>query len=181
MTKMLYDCSVRQLHHLTEAVELGVKMIGIGSEDIREGRKQGVLAIVWQLMRVHYLQIIGSKTEAQILEWVNTTSGKEAKSFGDEAFADGTLLIDLARSIEPRAINEELVLNDRTKWMYHLVGYRQDSQLKFKVGDDDGPNNVVYQIVAVLSKVTNLADADDADSYDENQDGESEQDFIKKN
>ena len=97
------------------AVELGVKMIGIGAEDIREGRKQGVLAIVWQLMRVHYLQIIGSKTEAQILEWVNTTSGKEAKSFGDEAFADGTLLIDLARSIEPRAINEELVLKGETE------------------------------------------------------------------
>jgi plastin-1 len=94
------------------ATALGVKMIGIGSEDIREGRKQGVLAIVWQLMRTHYLQIIGSKTDAQILEWVNTSSGREAKSFGDPVFGDGTLLIDLARSIEPRVVNEDLVMKD---------------------------------------------------------------------
>jgi len=30
-------------------------MVGIGAEDIRDGNKKLVLAIVWQLCRLHYL------------------------------------------------------------------------------------------------------------------------------
>lgn len=94
---------------------LGVKMVGVGAEDIREGQKMGVLTIVWQLMRIHYLKIIGSKTEKDIIAWVNETTGKEVKSFKDEAFADGNLLIELTKSIEPRAVNPELVTAGETE------------------------------------------------------------------
>lgn len=97
------------------AKDLGIKMIGLGSQDIREGRKQGILAIVWQLMRFHYLQIIGSKSEGQLIEWVNEVTGKDVKGFGDEAFADGNILIELARSIEPRVVNEDLVMKGETE------------------------------------------------------------------
>lgn len=49
----------------------GVICMGVGSSDIRDGNKKNILAMVWQLMRVHYLKIIGSKTEADLLAWVN--------------------------------------------------------------------------------------------------------------
>ena len=62
-------------HNCNLAVEsmqtLGVRMIGVGAQDIREGHKKNILAMVWQLMRVHYLKIIGSKTEADLIAWVN--------------------------------------------------------------------------------------------------------------
>lgn len=34
---------------------LKIKLIGIGAQDIQNGHKKLVLAIVWQLMRIHYL------------------------------------------------------------------------------------------------------------------------------
>ena len=48
-----------------------IKLIGIGNSDIRDGNKKLILAVVWQLCRVHFLQIIGSKTEADLLKWVS--------------------------------------------------------------------------------------------------------------
>ena len=48
-----------------------VRLIGIGNSDIRDGNKKLILAVVWQLCRVHFLQIIGSKTEADLLKWVS--------------------------------------------------------------------------------------------------------------
>ena len=97
------------------AIEMGVKMVGVGAQDIRDGNKQMVLTIVWQLMRMHYLQIIGSKTEAQLLEWVNETTDAGITGFNDPKFEDGNLLIKLCESIEPRAINPELVMKGETE------------------------------------------------------------------
>merc|ERR1711893_308424 len=66
-------------------------------------------------MRMHYLQIIGSKTEAQLLEWVNETTDAGISGFNDPKFEDGNLLIKLCESIEPRAINPELVMKGETE------------------------------------------------------------------
>ena len=86
---------------------LGVKMIGVDSTDIRDGHKKNILAMVWQLMRIHYLKIIGSKTEKDVLNWCNETLQLEQplKHFGDAQLSTGKLLIQLAGSIEPRMIN----------------------------------------------------------------------------
>lgn len=53
--------------------DLGVRMVGVGAQDIVDGVKKNILAMVWQLMKVHYLKIIGNKTDAQILAWANET------------------------------------------------------------------------------------------------------------
>lgn len=94
---------------------LGVKMVGVGAEDVREGNRSGVLTIVWQLMRLHYLKIIGTKTEADLIAWVNEATNRDIAGFGDPKFADGNILIDLTRTIEPRAINPDLVMKGDTE------------------------------------------------------------------
>lgn len=96
--------------------DLGVRMTGVGSQDIREGVKKNILAMVWQLMRIHYLKIIGSKTEADLLAWVNETVQPETpvRNFEDSQFADGKMLIKLAGSIEPRIINQDLITPGQT-------------------------------------------------------------------
>jgi len=86
---------------------LKIQTVGIGAVDIRDGNKKLVLAIVWQLCRLHYLQIIGSKTEVDLLAWVSKI--EEVKDFKDPKFADGQLLIKLCAEIEPRIINWDLV------------------------------------------------------------------------
>jgi hypothetical protein len=82
-------------------------MVGIGAEDIRDGNKKLVLAIVWQLVRLHYLQIIGSKTEQDLINWVCET--EEITKFSDPKFKNGKLLIKLCATIEPKIINWDLV------------------------------------------------------------------------
>ena len=46
-------------------------MVGLGAKDIAEGHKKNILAIVWQLVRLHYLQLLGSKTEKDLIAWHN--------------------------------------------------------------------------------------------------------------
>lgn len=62
-------------------------------------------------MRIHYIKIIGSKTEADLIAWVNEATQPETpiRSFDDAQFADGKILIKLAGSIEPRMINQDLI------------------------------------------------------------------------
>ena len=45
------------------AKKMGLKLIGVGGVDITKGDRKGILAIVWQLCRAHYLKLIGGKTE----------------------------------------------------------------------------------------------------------------------
>ena len=67
-----------------EACEkLKIKLVGIGPADIRDGHKKLVLAIVWQLVRLHYMQIIGSKTEQDLIDWVNQTADNPIINFKD--------------------------------------------------------------------------------------------------
>lgn len=90
---------------------LGFRLEGIGGSDLVEGNKKLSLALVWQIVRMHTLQIIGNTTEEKLLEWANTRVKKNAKiaSFKDKSLANGHYLIELIESIEPRAINWSLV------------------------------------------------------------------------
>ena len=69
--KNLFDYS----HNATLAEEsmkfLGVKCVGVGAQDIVDVQKKNILAMVWQLMRIHYLKIIGSKTDKDLIAWMN--------------------------------------------------------------------------------------------------------------
>lgn len=90
-------------------------MVGIGASDIRDGHKKLTLAIVWQLIRVHYLQIIGSRTEQDLIKWANdSVKDMQIDNFRDKKLADGRYLIKLAASIEPRIVNWELVNSGET-------------------------------------------------------------------
>ena len=58
------------------------------------------------------MQIIGSKTEEDLIAWVSETDPVAA--FNDQKFADGRLLIRLAATIEPRVVNWDLVTEGQT-------------------------------------------------------------------
>ena len=81
----------------------GVKIQGIGGYDIQEGNKMLILAIVWQLCRLHALQLIGSKTEQDLLNWVSET--EYVTAFNDAKFADGTLLLKLCAQVDASVVD----------------------------------------------------------------------------
>ena len=56
-------------------------------------------------MRLHYLRIIGSQSEDDLVKWANQQVGDmPIKNFKDKVLADGNFLIKLCAAIEPRAI-----------------------------------------------------------------------------
>jgi plastin-1 len=92
--------------------KMNLRLIGLGPKDIQDGMKKNILAFVWQLMREHYKQIIGNKTDADILAWANSVpanSDKQIKGFKDANLKDGVHLINLCAAIEPRIIDWDLV------------------------------------------------------------------------
>ena len=52
--------------------KLGLSIVGTAGPDINRPERKLVLGIVWQLMRESTLQILGNKTENDIVAWANT-------------------------------------------------------------------------------------------------------------
>ena len=102
-----------------EAVDASKKckfsIVGIGGADIREGNKKYILAIVWQLMKEHSLQVIGNKTEEELLAWGNekTDEKHKVKSLKDKTLSNSLFFIYIMKSIEPRSINWDIVVQDK--------------------------------------------------------------------
>ena len=90
-------------------------IVGIGGGDIRDGNKKYILAIVWQMMRAHSLQIIGNKTEEELIAWGNekVDDSLKVKSLKDKKLANSLYFINIMKSIEPRSINWDIVGTDK--------------------------------------------------------------------
>ena len=90
-------------------------IVGIGGGDIREGNKKYILAIVWQMMRAHSLQVIGNKTEEELIAWGNEKVDEDlrVKSLKDKKLGNSLYFINIMKSIEPRSINWDIVVTDK--------------------------------------------------------------------
>ena len=93
----------------------GYSVVGIGSQDIREGNKKYILAIVWQIMRKHTLQVIGDKTEEELVNWANGRVPDEykIKNLKDKSLKNSLYFIEVMKTIEPRVINWDIVVKDK--------------------------------------------------------------------
>jgi plastin-1 len=90
-------------------------IVGIGGGDIRDGNKKYILAIVWQMMRAHSLQVIGGKTEEELITWGNerVDENLRVKSLKDKKLGNSLYFINIMKSIEPRSINWDIVVTDK--------------------------------------------------------------------
>jgi hypothetical protein len=124
--KKLTNCNV--------AVDTGKKMhfslVGIGGNDIHDGNKKLVLALVWQLMRYHTIKFLSKLTvdgaqvnDEQIIEWANkkvADAGRPSsmRNFKDKSLATSHFFFDLLHAVTPDIINWDLVTgadNDEDK------------------------------------------------------------------
>jgi plastin-1 len=109
------DNKFKKIANCNEAVtackKAGLTIVGIGGTDIHDANKKLILAIVWQLMRSHTLQVLGNKTEEDLLKWANEMVGKEYAigSLKEKGLKNSLYFIRLMSAIEPRAINWDLV------------------------------------------------------------------------
>lgn len=114
---------------IDSAKKMGLKLISVGGVDLTKGERTPILALVWQLVRQHYLSLIGGKTEADLVGWANALVGGKApdiKDFKDKSLSTSTYLIHLCAAIEPRSVNWDIVTEG--------------------VSEDDGKHNAKYAI-----------------------------------
>ncbi|KAF1774781.1 EF-hand domain pair [Phytophthora cactorum] len=108
--------------------QLKFSLVNVGGADIFEGAKKMILSIVWQSMRYQQLKILselaagrGEITDKDIIGWANNKvrQSGQAKgnivSFRDPTLSDGLYLLDLVHAVEPRAVNWDMVLQDKTE------------------------------------------------------------------
>ncbi len=90
---------------------IGLSAVGIGGTDIQQGNKKYILALVWQLMRAHTLEVIGNKTEDDLISWANGVANYEVKiaNMRDKKMKDSLFLINIMNAIEPRAVNWDII------------------------------------------------------------------------
>lgn len=120
----------KKVENANYLIELGKQMkftlVNVGGLDIVDGSKKLILAYIWQLMRKYTLQVledlaryqgITDVTEDHIVAWANakvTAAGKSnrMRSFKDTTLKNSIFLLELISSIEPRAVNWEVVARD---------------------------------------------------------------------
>lgn len=137
------------------AKKLGLKIPGIGQSDFVDGNRKNVMAVLWQLVRLNYLQIIGSKTEEDLVKWANEcVPDQKIKNLKDQALSDGTFLIKLTAAVEPRAINWDIVMKGETdeekanNAKYAISIARKLGAVVFCVWEDIV--NVNYKMILIL-------------------------------
>lgn len=67
-----YSKSKITIISLIHAKKLGLTLVGIGGNDITDGNKKLILAILWQLMKYHTFSLIGKINEDDVLKWGNS-------------------------------------------------------------------------------------------------------------
>lgn len=97
------------------------KMIGFTGMDIQniqdkekiKKKRKSVLALVSNIARSHHLQVIGDKTESDLVAWANNLVGDKAPAIAnlsDPKLSDGKYLMQFLAAIEPlAAINWKLI------------------------------------------------------------------------
>jgi plastin-1 len=99
----------------------GFKAVGIGGMDIHEGNKKLILALIWQLMRSHSLQIIGGKSEEELVAWGNSMTGEKVTALKDKTLKSSLWFIKIMSAMESRAINWDLVnQGGKNKLLYKI-------------------------------------------------------------
>jgi len=103
---------------------LKFSLVGIDGNDIFNGQKKALLALVWQLMRFHTFKYLAAASQAifnkpdatdeMIIEWANKNvadSGKSLsiKNYQDPVLKDGLFFIYLLSSIRNDIIDWDIV------------------------------------------------------------------------
>jgi len=89
-------------------------LVGISGTDLAEGNVKLTLALVWQLMRAHILQVLSSLGKIDEAEMVKRSNAKVKENhriadLKDKSQATALFYIDLLDALRPKTINFDLV------------------------------------------------------------------------
>jgi plastin-1 len=145
---------------------MGLKMIGIGQNEIARKDKKEILATAWSICKTHYIKLIGGKSEKDLVAWANERVGAGAdpiKNLSDkENLSSSRFWIKLIGTIEARGIDEDLVTAGETEEdqkmnaKYAISLARSIGAVVFMVWEDmvaaNGKQNLIF--VATLYQLS---------------------------
>lgn len=130
-TKRPVKSRFKMVENTNYAVLLGkslkFSLVGIQGADITDGNKKLTLALVWQLMREHVIQILKTLakdgknvTDADMVKWANGMTKRAGKkttmsSFRDPSLSTGLFFLDVMGGMKKRIVNYELVTPGQTE------------------------------------------------------------------
>jgi len=124
--KLASGGNMKKIENCNYAVELGkgnnYSLVGIGGEDIYNGTKTLVLALIWQMLRHYTMELLAKLTkgdgtsikDSEIVDWVNKklqAANKRSRinNFKDQTISTSMAVIDLCDAIRPKCIDYDLV------------------------------------------------------------------------
>ncbi|CAH8533466.1 unnamed protein product [Dicrocoelium dendriticum] len=141
--KINFQCLENCNYAVNLGRQFGFSLVGLGGEDIQQGKRTMTLALLWQLMRAYTLSVLTRLTEAipilhdrqqtagrsppisetEIIHWTNeklrqcgkTSRISDAFGFADPALATGHTVIDLIDAIRPGSVDYSAVLPGMTR------------------------------------------------------------------
>ncbi|GAB2279838.1 fimbrin, variant 3 [Dionaea muscipula] len=126
-TKPPIKMPFRKVENCNQVVDIGrqfkFSVVNVAGNDIVQGNKKLILALLWQLMRFNMLQLLKNLrnyshgkeiTDSDILFWANQkvkSSGRRSRmdSFKDKNLSNGLFFLELLSAVEPRVVNWNLV------------------------------------------------------------------------
>ncbi|KQK18479.1 fimbrin-4 isoform X2 [Brachypodium distachyon] len=129
-TKPPIKMPFRKLENCNQVIQIGKQLkfslVNLAGNDIVQGNKKLIVALLWQLMRFNILQLLnklrfhsqGSQgkqiTDADILNWANNevkASGRtsQMESFKDKNLSSGIFFLELLSAVQPRVVNWKVV------------------------------------------------------------------------
>ncbi|AQK54983.1 fimbrin homolog1 [Zea mays] len=135
-TKPPIKLPFRKLENCNQVVKIGKQLkfslVNLAGNDIVQGNKKLIVALLWQLMRFNILQLLnklrfhsqgGSQgkeiSDADILDWANSkvkASGRTSRmeSFKDKSLSNGLFFLELLSTVQPRVVNWKVVTKGET-------------------------------------------------------------------
>jgi len=128
----------------------GVKfsLVGIGGQNVTDGHKMYILAIMWQLFRYHSIKFLAELaadgeqiSDAKILAMANdcvvSVGGTAIPKFNSADGADGVWACNLVKSIDPEVFDDDFVTDDaRLNARYAISVARRHGCMVFLLPDD---------------------------------------------
>ncbi|KAK9091951.1 hypothetical protein Syun_026862 [Stephania yunnanensis] len=131
-TKPPIKMPFRKVENCNQVVRIGKQLkfslVNVAGNDLVQGNRKLILALLWQLMRFNVLQLLKNlrfrsqrkeMTDVDILNWANTkvrSAGRTSKmeSFKDKNLSNGIFFLELLSAVEPRVVNWNLVTMGET-------------------------------------------------------------------
>jgi len=141
----------KKVSNCNYAVDVGkalkFSLVGVGGVDINSGNKKLILAMVWQMMRLHTLSVLktlgGDKKidDDGIIAWsnervlmVNKCGSKPITSFKDPSLHNSAYFMDLLASVNDKIIDYDLIHHGSEKPEELLLNARYAISVARKLG-----------------------------------------------